>query len=91
MAIGLVVVAQLVDRFAARYILVPGFVLFAVSMALIGLVPPIEWVYLIPCFFVGFFGAGTAVPAAGTGVTGFGTGPPRSRWHLRGRQRPRHR
>ncbi|PDP86649.1 MFS transporter [Glycomyces fuscus] len=71
MAIGLVVVAQLVDRFAARYILVPGFVLFAASMALIGLVPPIEWVYLIPCFFVGFFGAGTAVPATRAVVSWF--------------------
>ncbi|WP_435106551.1 MFS transporter [Nocardiopsis synnemataformans] len=71
MAIGLVVVAQLVDRFAARYILVPGFVLFAASMALIGLVPPIEWVYLVPCFFVGFFGAGTAVPATRAVVSWF--------------------
>ena len=41
MAIGLVIVAQIVDRFAARYILVPGFLLFAVSMALIGMMPPI--------------------------------------------------
>jgi MFS family permease len=71
MAIGLVVVAQLVDRFAARYILVPGFVLFAASMALIGLVPPVEWVYLAPCFFVGFFGAGTAVPATRAVVSWF--------------------
>ncbi|MDT0330005.1 MFS transporter [Nocardiopsis lambiniae] len=71
MAIGLVVVAQLVDRFAARYILVPGFVLFAVSMALIGLVPPVEWVYFVPCFFVGLFGAGTAVPAARAVVSWF--------------------
>ncbi|MFC9431392.1 hypothetical protein [Streptomyces sp. NPDC056987] len=30
------------------------FVLFAVSMALIGLVPPVEWVHLVPCFFVGW-------------------------------------
>ncbi|MEV6819921.1 MFS transporter [Nocardiopsis dassonvillei] len=71
MAIGLVIVAQLVDRFAARYILVPGFVLFAASMALIGLVPPVEWVYLVPCFFVGFFGAGTAVPATRAVVSWF--------------------
>ncbi|MFD3687096.1 MFS transporter [Nocardiopsis sp. NPDC058631] len=71
MAIGLIIVAQLVDRFAARYILVPGFVLFAASMALVGLVPPIEWVYLIPCFFVGFFGAGTAVPATRAVVSWF--------------------
>ncbi|WP_306368149.1 MFS transporter [Nocardiopsis sp. CC223A] len=71
MAIGLVVVAQLVDRFAARHILVPGFVLFAASMALIGLVPPVEWVYLVPCLFVGFFGAGTAVPATRAVVSWF--------------------
>ena len=71
MAIGLIVVAQLVDRFAARYILVPGFVLFAASMALIGLVPPVEWVYLVPCFFVGFFGAGTALPATRAVVSWF--------------------
>ncbi|TDQ52244.1 MFS transporter [Actinorugispora endophytica] len=71
MAIGLVIVAQLVDRFAARHILVPGFALFAASMALIGLVPPIEWVYLVPCFFVGFFGAGTAVPATRAVVSWF--------------------
>ncbi|MGW8532002.1 MFS transporter [Nocardiopsis sp. NPDC055824] len=71
MAIGLIIVAQLVDRFAARYILVPGFVLFAASMALVGLVPPVEWVYFVPCFFVGFFGAGTAVPATRAVVSWF--------------------
>jgi MFS family permease len=71
MAIGLVIVARFVDRFAARYILVPGFVLFAASMALVGLVPPIAPVYLVPCFFVGFFGAGTAVPATRAVVSWF--------------------
>jgi MFS family permease len=71
MAIGLLVVAQLVDRFAARYVLVPGFVGFAASMALIGLVPPIAAVYLVPCFFVGFFGAGTAIPATRAVVSWF--------------------
>ncbi len=71
MAIGLLLVAQLVDRFAARYILVPGFVLFAVSMGSIGLVTPIAAVYLVPCFFVGFFGAGTAVPATRAVVSWF--------------------
>ncbi|MBO0677868.1 MFS transporter [Mycolicibacterium sp. S2-37] len=63
MVIGLILVAQLVDRYAARYLLVPAFVLFAASLASIGLVPPIESAYFIPCFFVGFFGAGTALPA----------------------------
>ncbi|MCA2219229.1 MFS transporter [Jidongwangia harbinensis] len=71
MAIGLLIVARLVDRFAARYLLVPGFVLFAVSMAMIALVPPVAPVYLIPCFFVGFFGAGTTVPAARAVVSWF--------------------
>ncbi|MFI6424475.1 MFS transporter [Promicromonospora sp. NPDC050880] len=63
MVIGLIVVSRLVDRYAARYILVPSFVLFAASMATIGLTPPVEAVYFVPCFLVGFFGAGTAVPA----------------------------
>ncbi|MGI5220414.1 MFS transporter [Nocardia sp. CA-290969] len=71
MVIGLFIVAQLVDRYAARYILVPGFVLFATSMAAIALVPPVEAIYFIPCFFVGFFGAGTAVPATRAVVSWF--------------------
>jgi MFS family permease len=71
MAIGLLIVAQLVDRFTPRHILVPAFVLFAASMALIALVPPIAPVYLVPCFFVGFFGAGTTVPAARAVVSWF--------------------
>jgi len=71
MAIGLVIVAQLVDRFAARYLLVPGFALFAVSMALIGLTPASAPIYLIPCFFVGLFGAATTVPATRAVVSWF--------------------
>lgn len=71
MAIGLLVVAQLVDRFAARFILVPGFVLYAASMALIAVVPPIAPVYLIPSFFVGFFGAATTIPAVRAVVSWF--------------------
>jgi MFS family permease len=63
MVIGLIIVSQLVDRYAARYILLPAFVLFAASLMSIGLMPPVEAVYFIPCFFVGFFGAGTTVPA----------------------------
>ncbi len=71
MAIGMVIVAQLVDRFAARYILVPSFVLFAASLAAIALVPPVAAVYFIPCFFVGFFGGGTVVPATRAVVSWF--------------------
>lgn len=71
MVIGLLIVSRLVDRYAARYILVPGFILYAASMASISLVPPIEAVYFIPCFFVGFFGAGTAVPASRAVVSWF--------------------
>ncbi|WP_250034911.1 MFS transporter [Paractinoplanes maris] len=71
MAIGLLIVARFVDRFAARYLLVPSFVLFAVSMALIAVVPPIAPVYFVPCFFVGFFGGGTVVPATRAVVSWF--------------------
>ncbi|WP_419703418.1 MFS transporter [Promicromonospora sp. NFX87] len=71
MVIGLVIVSRLVDRYAARYILVPSFVLFAASMAAIGLVPPVEAVYFVPCFFVGFFGGGTAIPATRVVVSWF--------------------
>ncbi|RCV49714.1 MFS transporter [Marinitenerispora sediminis] len=71
MAIGLLLVGQLIDRYAVRYVLVPSFVLYAVSMAMIGLMPPIAPAYLIPCFFVGFFGAGTVVPCARAVVTWF--------------------
>ncbi len=71
MALGMLIVAQVVDRFAARYILVPSFMLFASSMALIALVPPIAPIYFIPCFFVGFFGGGTIVPATRAVVSWF--------------------
>lgn len=71
MVIGLIIVSRLVDRYAARYILIPGFVLFAASMASIALVPPVEAVYFIPCFFVGFFGGATAVPASRAVVSWF--------------------
>jgi MFS family permease len=71
MVIGLVIVSRLVDRYAAGYILVPSFVLFAASMAAIGLVPPVEAIYFIPCFLVGFFGGGTAIPATRVVVSWF--------------------
>ncbi|MBB4693113.1 MFS transporter, partial [Paractinoplanes abujensis] len=71
MAIGMLLVARIVDRFAARYLLVPGFVLFAVSMALIGLTPANPVVYLVPCFFVGLFGAASIVPATRAVVSWF--------------------
>lgn len=71
MVMGLIIVSRLVDRYAARYILVPGFVLFAASMATIGLMPPVEAVYFVPCFFVGFFGGATAVPATRAVVSWF--------------------
>ncbi|GAB2469132.1 MFS transporter [Promicromonospora xylanilytica] len=71
MVIGLIIVSRLVDRYAARYILVPGFVLFAASMATIGLVPPVEAIYFVPSFFVGFFGGATAVPATRAVVSWF--------------------
>lgn len=71
MVIGLVIVSRIVDRYSARYILVPGFVLFAASMATIGLTPPVEAVYFIPCFFVGLFGGATAVPATRAVVSWF--------------------
>jgi MFS family permease len=71
MVIGLLITSRLVDRYAARYILVPAFVLYAASMATIGLVPPVEAVYFVPCFFVGFFGGGTAVPATRAVVSWF--------------------
>ncbi|GAA1871299.1 MFS transporter [Myceligenerans crystallogenes] len=71
MVIGLIIVSRLVDRYAARYLLVPGFVLFAASMAAIGLVPPVEAVFFVPCFFVGFFGAATTIPATRAVVSWF--------------------
>jgi MFS family permease len=71
MVIGLIIVSRLVDRYAARYILLPSFVLFAASMATIGVVPAVEAIYFIPCFFVGFFGGGTAIPATRVVVSWF--------------------
>jgi MFS family permease len=71
MVIGLIIVAQLVDRYAARYVLIPAFVLFAASLAAIGLAPGNAALYLIPCFLVGFFGGGTTVPAARAVVSWF--------------------
>ncbi|MFI2363329.1 MFS transporter [Promicromonospora sp. NPDC019610] len=71
MVIGLIIASRLVDRYAARYVLVPAFVLFAASMATIGLTPPVEALYFVPCFFVGFFGSGTAVPATRAVVSWF--------------------
>ena len=71
MVLGLIIVGQLVDRFAARYLLIPAFTLFAASMAMIGLVPDVAAAYLVPCFLVGLFGAGTTVPAARAVVSWF--------------------
>lgn len=71
MAIGLIIVSQFVDRYAARYILIPGFIGFGASMAAIGLMPAIVPIYLIPSFFVGFFGAATVVPATRAVVSWF--------------------
>ncbi|MCV7373831.1 MFS transporter [Mycolicibacterium arabiense] len=71
MVVGLIIVSRLVDRYAARFILVPAFVLFSASLAAIGLAPPVEAAYFIPCFFVGFFGAGTTVPATRVVVSWF--------------------
>jgi MFS family permease len=62
MTIGLNIVGRLLDRYAVHYILVPGYMLFAISLALVGAMPPIGPVFLIPCFLLGFVGAGTYIP-----------------------------
>lgn len=62
MAIGLIIVGRLLDRFAVRHILVPSFVLFGASTALVALMPPFAPAFLVPFFLLGFFGAGTAIP-----------------------------
>ncbi|MGW0590049.1 MFS transporter [Streptosporangium sp. NPDC002607] len=71
MAIGLVIVGRLLDRYAVRYILIPAFVGFSVSTAIIGLMPANPIAFLVPYFLLGFFGAGTYTPIAKTLVTWF--------------------
>jgi len=62
MAIGLVVVGRMLDRYAVRHILVPSFVLFGAAVAAIAITPPVAPLFLLPFFFVGLFGAGTSIP-----------------------------
>jgi MFS family permease len=62
MTIGLNIVGRLLDRYAVHYILVPSYMLFAISLALVGATPPIGSVFLIPCFLLGLVGAGTYIP-----------------------------
>jgi predicted MFS family arabinose efflux permease len=71
MTIGLLVVGRLVDRYAVRHLVVPAFLLFAVSLGSIGAMPPVAPLHLALCSLVGFFGAGTAVPVARAVVTWF--------------------
>ncbi|WP_426323281.1 MFS transporter [Microbacterium sp. E-13] len=71
MAIGLVIVGRLLDRYAVRYILVPSFTLFCLSTALIALMPANPFAFLVPFFLLGFFGAGTFIPFTKALITWF--------------------
>lgn len=71
MALGLLIVGRLLDRYAVRYILVPCFTLFCVSVALISLMPANVFAFLLPFFLVGFFGAGTFIPFTKALITWF--------------------
>jgi MFS family permease len=62
MAIGLVIVGRMLDKYAVRYILVPSFILFCASTALVALMPSNVFAFLAPFLLLGFFGAGTAIP-----------------------------
>jgi MFS family permease len=62
MVIGLNIVGRLLDKFAVRYIMVPCFLLFSIFTAAISITPVNEWAFVVPYFFLGFFGAGTMIP-----------------------------
>jgi MFS family permease len=71
MAIGLVIVGRLLDRYAVRYILVPAFTLFCLSVALISVMPSNVFAFLAPFFLVGLFGSGTFIPFTKALITWF--------------------
>lgn len=64
MALGLPIVGRLMDRYALRPILVICWLGFTGFTALVGITPPNVIMFLIPYFFLGFFGAGTAITFA---------------------------
>jgi MFS family permease len=63
MAIGLVIVGRLLDRFAVRYIVIPSFIGFAIFLALIGTVGPGALpLYYVCHFMIGLLGSATSIP-----------------------------
>lgn len=61
-AVGMLLVGRLLSTFTVRYVLVPSFILYGLSVVAISLTPPVVALYYLPYFFLGFFGAGTMLP-----------------------------
>ncbi|MCU1528899.1 MAG: major facilitator superfamily 1 [Frondihabitans sp.] len=72
MAIGIVIVGRLLDRFAIRYITIPSFIGFAIFLALMGtLQPGAMWFYYFCFFMMGLLGGGTSIPFSKAVVSWF--------------------
>uniref|UniRef100_A0AAU2VJ61 MFS transporter n=1 Tax=Streptomyces sp. NBC_00008 TaxID=2903610 RepID=A0AAU2VJ61_9ACTN len=61
-AIGTPVVGHLLDRFAFRWIVVPSWFLFCLSLALVTVVPHALPLFYLPYFLAGLFAGGTVIP-----------------------------
>ena len=60
-AVGMLLVGRLLSTFTVRYVLVPSFILYGLSVVAISLTPPVVALYYLPYFFLGFFGSGTLI------------------------------
>ncbi|MCU1525177.1 MAG: major facilitator superfamily 1, partial [Microbacteriaceae bacterium] len=63
MAIGLVIVGRLLNRFAVRWIIIPSFIGYAICLGLLGTVQPGPiWPFYLIFFMHGLLGSGTSIP-----------------------------
>ncbi|MFD4829790.1 MFS transporter [Streptomyces uncialis] len=61
-AIGTPLVGHFLDRFAFRSIVVPSWLLYCLSLALVTVVPRTLPLFYVPYFFAGLFASGTIIP-----------------------------
>ncbi|MFJ4771115.1 MFS transporter [Streptomyces uncialis] len=61
-AIGTPIVGHFLDRFAFRSIVVPAWLLYCLSLALVTVVPRTLPLFYVPYFFAGLFASGTIIP-----------------------------
>lgn len=71
MAVGVILVGYLLDRYAIRYIMIPGAVGIALSIFSMSVIPMTPGIHLIPWIFLGFFAAGLLIPISKALVSWF--------------------